>query len=198
MRQRKELEVLQARTVTGSIQVVRSSTVQSSSSRWSRPSDTIDNIHNQSVISQESSNISDTSKCSSYERGRSASTEDIVSTVYDNCYNDDDNDGPIEWKRVSKIRRSLQYPKERAPKYSSRPTDLPENLVSISQIKKDLEFGYRNGNSNFGLRKADVKSPTAHLADELGEFLIHFKYCLNDHNFFFLKKHQYFFFFVFS
>lgn len=60
---------------------------------------------------------------------------------------DDDDDDPIEWRRVSKIRRSLQYPKATAPRYSSRPTDLPE--VSISKIKKDLEIGHRlNSPSN--------------------------------------------------
>lgn len=38
LQQRKELEVLQARTDTGSFQVVRSSTIQTSSSRTKMPS----------------------------------------------------------------------------------------------------------------------------------------------------------------
>lgn len=44
----------------------------------------------------------------------------------------------MEWRRVSKIRRSLQYPKS-TPKFSTRPTDLPANLVNISKIKRDFE-----------------------------------------------------------
>lgn len=49
----------------------------------------------------------------------------------------------MEWRRVSKIRRSLQYPKA-TPKFSTRPTDLPENLVNISKIKRDFENGFRS------------------------------------------------------
>lgn len=60
--------------------------------------------------------------------------------------NTDEDDDPIEWRRVSKIRRSLQYPKASAPRYSSRPTDLPE--VNISKIKKDLEIGHRLNSSS--------------------------------------------------
>lgn len=44
---------------------------------------------------------------------------------------------------MSKIRRSLQYPKT-TPKFSTRPTDLPENLVNISKIKRDFENGFRS------------------------------------------------------
>lgn len=54
---------------------------------------------------------------------------------------DSDNDEPMEWRRVSKIRRSLQYPKS-TPKLSTRPTDLPTNLVNISKIKREFENGF--------------------------------------------------------
>lgn len=47
----------------------------------------------------------------------------------------------MEWRRVSKIRRSLQYPKS-TPKFSTRPTDLPVNTVNISKIKRDFENGF--------------------------------------------------------
>lgn len=45
-------------------------------------------------------------------RGKSISTEDLKTE--DNF--DNDLDEPIEWKRVSKIRRSLQFPRTTAPK----------------------------------------------------------------------------------
>lgn len=78
---------------------------------------------------------------SGYDRGKSASTEDL-SINYDNDHSDNDA-SPMEWRRVSKIRRSLQYPKSEAPRYGSRPKDLPENLVNISQIKRELQIGHR-------------------------------------------------------
>lgn len=78
---------------------------------------------------------------SGYDRGKSASTEDL-SISYDNDQSDNDV-GPMEWRRVSKIRRSLQYPKAEAPRFGSRPKDLPENLVNISQIKRELQIGHR-------------------------------------------------------
>lgn len=56
---------------------------------------------------------------------------------------DSDDDEPMEWRRVSKIRRSLQYPKS-TPKFSTRPTDLPLNSVNISKIKRDFENGFRS------------------------------------------------------
>lgn len=46
------------------------------------------------------------------------------------------------WRRTSKIRRSLQFPKQ-ATKGSSRPNDLPENSGSVRRIREDLETGRR-------------------------------------------------------
>lgn len=46
------------------------------------------------------------------------------------------------WRRTSKIRRSLQFPKQ-TTKSSSRPSDLPENSGSVRRIREDLETGRR-------------------------------------------------------
>lgn len=94
-----------------------------------------------------------------YERGRSASTEDV--TLDQLCTNssDSDDDEPMQWRRVSKIRRSLQYPKS-TPKQNTRPTDLPENLVNISKIKKEFENGFGSNflkPPNFDLSSPDHK-----------------------------------------
>lgn len=45
------------------------------------------------------------------------------------------------WRRTSKVRRSLQLPKEN--KASSKPPDLPENNGSVRRIREDLEKGRR-------------------------------------------------------
>lgn len=46
------------------------------------------------------------------------------------------------WRRTSKIRRSLQFPKQ-TTKGSNRPNDLPENSGSVRRIREDLETGRR-------------------------------------------------------
>ncbi|XP_021702832.1 uncharacterized protein LOC5577896 isoform X2 [Aedes aegypti] len=74
-------------------------------------------------------------------RGKSVSIEDL-STERDETNFDDDVE-PTQWKRVSKIRRSLQFPRKTAPKISTRPADLPENSVSVSKIRQELENGRR-------------------------------------------------------
>ncbi|KAJ6646459.1 hypothetical protein Bhyg_01670 [Pseudolycoriella hygida] len=158
--QRKELEVLQARTTAGSLQVVRSSTIQTSSSRRSilsmggndtNATTSNDNRSLSNMSSLMNNKISSNSLFKSdwngeksplgYERGRSASTEDVTLDHLRANSSDSDDDEPMEWRRVSKIRRSLQHPKS-APKFSTRPTDLPKNLVNISKIKRDFENGF--------------------------------------------------------
>lgn len=63
--------------------------------------------------------------------------------------NDDDDFEPCEWRRISKLRRSLQLPStshssiRHSNKFCSRPLDLPENLVSVSKIRQELENGSR-------------------------------------------------------
>ncbi|XP_065080824.1 mucin-3B isoform X2 [Ochlerotatus camptorhynchus] len=74
-------------------------------------------------------------------RGKSVSIEDL-STERDETNFDDDVE-PTQWKRVSKIRRSLQFPRKTAPKISTRPADLPENSVSVQKIRQELENGRR-------------------------------------------------------
>ncbi|XP_038113867.1 serine-rich adhesin for platelets [Culex quinquefasciatus] len=74
-------------------------------------------------------------------RGKSISIEDL-STERDETNFDDDVE-PTQWKRVSKIRRSLQFPRKTAPKTSTRPADLPENSVSVWKIRQELENGRR-------------------------------------------------------
>ncbi|XP_058056583.1 mucin-19 [Anopheles bellator] len=74
-------------------------------------------------------------------RGKSISIEDL-STERDEANFDDDVE-PTQWKRVSKIRRSLQFPRKTTPRTSSRPIDLPENSVSVSRICQELENGRR-------------------------------------------------------
>lgn len=48
------------------------------------------------------------------------------------------------WRRTSKIRRSLQFPKQNNNKSQpSRPPDLPQNTGSVRKIREDLETGRR-------------------------------------------------------
>ncbi|XP_035783707.1 serine-rich adhesin for platelets-like isoform X1 [Anopheles albimanus] len=74
-------------------------------------------------------------------RGKSVSIEDL-STERDESNFDDDVE-PTQWKRVSKIRRSLQFPRKTTPRSNTRPVDLPENSVSVSRICQELENGRR-------------------------------------------------------
>lgn len=48
------------------------------------------------------------------------------------------------WRRTSKIRRSLQFPKQNKASASiTKPLDLPENTGSVRKIREDLETGRR-------------------------------------------------------
>ncbi|XP_074031805.1 uncharacterized protein isoform X5 [Leptinotarsa decemlineata] len=47
------------------------------------------------------------------------------------------------WRRTSKIRRSLQFPKQNKTVVSTKPPDLPENIGSVRKIREDLEKGRR-------------------------------------------------------
>ncbi|EJY57475.1 AAEL003348-PC [Aedes aegypti] len=171
--QKKQMEILQARTASGSLQVVRAQTVQTTSSRWSSStlhseicsngvststtstsSSSFSNGHSIPAITANSTSSSHrtsaltTNGFSSHHlqqhfltRGKSVSIEDL-STERDETNFDDDVE-PTQWKRVSKIRRSLQFPRKTAPKISTRPADLPENSVSVSKIRQELENGRR-------------------------------------------------------
>uniref|UniRef100_A0A182NUF9 Uncharacterized protein n=1 Tax=Anopheles dirus TaxID=7168 RepID=A0A182NUF9_9DIPT len=74
-------------------------------------------------------------------RGKSISIEDLSTERDENNFDDDVE--PTQWKRVSKIRRSLQFPRKTSPRASTRPIDLPENSVSVSRICQELENGRR-------------------------------------------------------
>jgi hypothetical protein len=79
---------------------------------------------------------------SSFVRGKSVSIEDLSADR--NELNFDDDVEPSEWKRVSKIRRSLQFPRSTAQKVANtRPADLPENSVSVWKLKQEIENGRR-------------------------------------------------------
>lgn len=47
------------------------------------------------------------------------------------------------WRRTSKIRRSLQFPKINKPTSYNKPIDLPESSVSVRKIREELEKGRR-------------------------------------------------------
>uniref|UniRef100_A0A182JU84 Uncharacterized protein n=1 Tax=Anopheles christyi TaxID=43041 RepID=A0A182JU84_9DIPT len=174
--QRKQMEILQARTSAGSLQVVRSQTVQTTSSRWSSstvhssteqtasngvgaitgtsPLHTTNGLSSHHLLSSFHRPLSSGSTGSSrllvsklingnvpLARGKSISIEDL-STERDESNFDDDVE-PTQWKRVSKIRRSLQFPRKTTPRTNTRPVDLPENSVSVSRICQELENGRR-------------------------------------------------------
>lgn len=95
------------------------------------------------------------------QRGRSISTDDLSTKNVNpdsiggdgsvgsgirenNVDGDEDYDEPAEWRRVSKIRRSFQFPStSTAETLRSRPADLPASSVSVSKIREELENGRR-------------------------------------------------------
>lgn len=83
------------------------------------------------------------------KRTKSSSSEDLLPQN-----NDNDKTKSIEdledleqlrnWRRTSKLRRSLQFPKQINNKnQTNRPPDLPQNTGSVRKIKEDLETGRR-------------------------------------------------------
>lgn len=80
-------------------------------------------------------------------RTKSTSSEDILITP-----DKDSSTKSIEdledleqlqnWRRSSKIRRSLQFPKQNKPNVA-KPADLPENSGSVRKIREDIEKGRR-------------------------------------------------------
>ncbi|CAH1122480.1 unnamed protein product [Ceutorhynchus assimilis] len=47
------------------------------------------------------------------------------------------------WRRNSKVRRSLQFPKATSPELESNDTDLPESSVNVKKLRDRLEKGRR-------------------------------------------------------
>lgn len=78
-------------------------------------------------------------------RTRSSSSEDINQPVQDLKSVEDleDLEQLQNWRRTSKLRRSLQFPKTNKSSTYSKPIDLPESSVSVRKIKEELEKGRR-------------------------------------------------------
>ncbi|CAH0554958.1 unnamed protein product [Brassicogethes aeneus] len=90
---------------------------------------------------------SDTNKShTNLSRTKSTSSEDVLLNAEDSSTKSIEDLEDLEqlqsWRRTSKIRRSLQFPKPNKPT-PAKPLDLPENSVSVKKIKEDLEKGRR-------------------------------------------------------
>lgn len=79
-------------------------------------------------------------------RTKSTSSEDLLLTPERDKTKSSEDLEDLEqlqsWRRCSKIRRSLQFPKQ-GRGTPTRPPDLPEGSVSVKKIKEDLETGRR-------------------------------------------------------
>nr|XP_008192878.1 PREDICTED: uncharacterized protein LOC656219 isoform X1 [Tribolium castaneum]XP_015840211.1 PREDICTED: uncharacterized protein LOC656219 isoform X1 [Tribolium castaneum]XP_015840212.1 PREDICTED: uncharacterized protein LOC656219 isoform X1 [Tribolium castaneum] len=91
-------------------------------------------IHEETLKQNEHPNLTRTKSTSSedlhLEDKSSKSIEDL-----------EDLEQLQSWRRTSKLRRSLQYPKENKP--APKPVDLPENSGSVRKIREELEKGRR-------------------------------------------------------
>lgn len=83
-------------------------------------------------------------------RTRSSSNEDINQQIPEKDLKGVEDLEDLEqlqnWRRTSKIRRSLQFPKANkisSPNYNNKPIDLPESSVSVRRIREELEKGRR-------------------------------------------------------
>lgn len=80
-------------------------------------------------------------------RTRSSSSEDINQQKTEKDLKSVDDLEDLEqlqnWRRTSKIRRSLQFPKTNKSSNYSKPIDLPESSVSVRKIREELEKGRR-------------------------------------------------------
>ncbi|XP_025832498.1 probable serine/threonine-protein kinase DDB_G0282963 [Agrilus planipennis] len=101
------------------------------------------------IIEIESPNTSDLeTNHSKLTRTKSSSSEDLHLISYENDKSNksvedlEDLEQLQSWRRTSKIRRSLQFPKSNKPA-SNKPPDLPENTGSVRRIREDLETGRR-------------------------------------------------------
>lgn len=100
-------------------------------------------------ICEVESAASDTNSHTNLVRTKSSSSDDINTnndTTYTNTKSVEDLDDLEQlqnWRRTSKIRRSLQFPKQNKTNPTTKPLDLPENSVSVKKIREDLEKGRR-------------------------------------------------------
>lgn len=92
--------------------------------------------------SSESNRISDNiSTHSNLVRTKSSSSDDISLIPEKDTTNNSIEDSD-SWRRTSKIRRSLQFPKQNKPT-TVKPVDLPDNTGSVRKIREELEKGRR-------------------------------------------------------
>ncbi|XP_041448170.1 LOW QUALITY PROTEIN: serine-rich adhesin for platelets [Drosophila obscura] len=77
------------------------------------------------------------------QRSRSISTDDLSQDWERNAEEQDEQE-PGEWRRVSKLRRSFQSQDHyKAAIARPRPLDLPSNSVSVARMRAELENGRR-------------------------------------------------------
>ncbi|XP_063697769.1 uncharacterized protein LOC134828715 [Culicoides brevitarsis] len=160
--QKKQMEILQARTKEGgALQVVKSSTSQSISSRTVTSSGSTGCDNNTTSTTNRPERPTSLSLSSmtnarpfsdsfngwhgSISRGKSQSNEDLAGNA-----NPDDSDYEINdpWNRVSRIRRSFQYPSPSSstPRTHLRPVDFPSrSSVDVNKIRQELESICGNG-----------------------------------------------------
>lgn len=89
--------------------------------------------------------------------------------LYDSCPEKesvfkDESDQLEEWRRASKVRRSLQYPCK-AGRGGSKPLDLPDNWGSVSRIKRELENCQRNSLFSRSSKTATFEDSTTTTTD---------------------------------
>lgn len=85
---------------------------------------------------------SETNK-SSLSRTKSTSSEDLHEKANRSTEDLEDLEQLQNWRRTSKLRRSLQYPNRQQKSGNHRPLDLPENKGNVRKIREDLETGRR-------------------------------------------------------
>ncbi|XP_030766608.1 uncharacterized protein LOC115890501 isoform X1 [Sitophilus oryzae] len=106
------------------------------------------------------SNSNEVTSQSVLSRTKSTSSEDIYKTLdKDSSVKSIEDLEDLEqlqnWRRTSKVRRSLQYPKCSSPSEATKPLDLPEGGVSVKKIREELEKGRR---LNTALRNNSVST----------------------------------------
>ncbi|VEN38496.1 unnamed protein product [Callosobruchus maculatus] len=99
-------------------------------------------------LESSSSDVPNAAPHTNLVRTKSSSSEDIhtLSESLNKSLEDlDDFEQLQTWRRTSKIRRSLQFPKQNRQKTNNanKPVDIPERSVSVKKIKEDLEKGRR-------------------------------------------------------
>lgn len=97
---------------------------------------------------------------SPFGRAKSVSTDDIPSQLQKENDNEEEDLGI--WNRVSRIRRSLQFPETRTNTTTkpSRPSDFPKQTVDVRRIRQDLENISRRNSIVRSNSNDSTESPT--------------------------------------